>query len=187
MKTKLLLILGVLVIVVVAMVGPVTAANTGSTTITGNPGATIAIVVTGSITDWPLVLNSNVDSTNVTLDVLSNKPGWTVKVSDELDGGKLPASVGKMANWTTVTWGDSGYLATALNVGAASVTSHATGASVNLNGGGQTIETGNSDASGAGTFNGIHITNTQQILSSDPVLTAPNVYRIIVTFTGGLS
>ena len=187
MKTKLLVLLSVLVAVGALMAGPGAAAGTGTTTITGNPGATIGIVVHGNINNWALDIGTNTDSSNVTLDVTSNQPGWTVKVNDALDGGKPPASVGKMANWTTSAWGASGYLTTALNVGAASVGGHATGSAVDLTGSQQTIESGNSDATGAGTFNGIQITNIQQVLSSDPALASPNVYRIIVTFTGGLS
>ncbi len=51
MKINLLVVISLMVVLSAAMVAPVVAADTGTSVITGNPGAVIDIVVTGSITN----------------------------------------------------------------------------------------------------------------------------------------
>jgi len=74
-------------------------------------------------------------------------------------------------------------LASPLNVGSASKTGF-TGASVDLSGADQAIETGASDSTAANDFTGTQLTFTQPVVITDSVLPTDHTYRVIVTFTG---
>jgi hypothetical protein len=159
------------------------AAETGTSTITGNPGAAIDIAVTGSITGWALEVGPNSDSTSVDLTVSSNKIGWTVAVKDAMDGSKIAGTEGKMANWTGSAWAASGNLAAAMHVTGASVPTKTTGAEVALTGSDQLIETGLDVVD----TQPMDITIGQVVAYTDANLPGSNVYRIIVTFTGSVA
>ena len=182
MKINVLVIISLMVVMSAAMVAPVMAATTGTSVITGNPGALIDITVTGSISNWALVAGgANTNSTAVDLTVSSNKL-WTVAVKDAMDDTKIPGTQGKMANWTGSAYATSGNLAAALHVTGASVSTKTTGADVALSGSDQTIETG-LDVVGSEQMD---ITIGQAVAYTDPTLPGSNVYRIIVTFTGSV-
>jgi hypothetical protein len=180
MKTKLLIIAGLLVIAFAAMIAPVMAGSTA--TITGNVAKTITVNVNGTITDWPLTSGiTNTNSTSVTLDVSSNSPGWVVSIKDALDGGK--PSAGHLVDYTGSTYGTVA-LGSALGISSASVTGLTGGSVAALSGSDSTIETGASDYTGAGTFTATPLTFSQLVAITDPVLESGHTYRIIVTFTG---
>src|SRR5665647_2484940 len=174
MKKNLQVIISLVIIMTAAMVAPVMAATTGTSVITGNPGALIDITVTGSISNWALAVGSNTNSTAVDLTVSSNKL-WTVVVKDAMDGSKITGTEGKMANWTGSAYAASGNLATAMHVTGETVGGKTTGADVALSGGDQTIETG-LDVVGAEPMD---ITIGQAVVYTDPTLPGTNVYRII--------
>jgi hypothetical protein len=68
-------------------------------------------------------------------------------------------------------------------VGATTATGF-TGATVTLTGSDQAIATGTGATAAAGTFNALPLTFQQSVTYADPSLISPDVYRIIVTFTG---
>ncbi len=188
MKTRLLVIVGILIIAFAAMIAPVMAAS--SATITGNPEKAIAIDVQGTIADWVLTPGATeTDATSVTLAVSSNSPGWVVSVKDALDVDGVPAAkpnAGFMVDYLTTgggTWGTT-KLGTALTVNSANAPAHVTGASHVLTGADQAIETGISETGGTGVFAAHAITLSQPVAYTDTILGTNHVYRIIVTFTG---
>jgi len=192
MKKNLLVIISLVVVMSAVMVVPVVAAETGTSTITGNPGAAIAITVTGSgISNWALVAGqTNTDTSSVGLTVSSNKVGWTVSVKDAMDPDTTPApkttgTAGRMTEWTesSSTWGASS-LAAAMHVTGATVDTKTTGGvERTLTGSDQTIETGLAEVSSQS----MGITIGQTVAYTDPILPSGKVYRIIVTFTGAVA
>jgi hypothetical protein len=188
MKTKILVIVGILIIALAAMVAPVMALDSGSATIDGNPARIIAVTVTGDITGWNLAtIGENTAPSTAKLTVSSNSPGWLVKVSDAMTG-KPAGTVGKMVNATSVGAyipTPLTYLNQALVLSSTSPTGITGATDVTLVGGaGAVIETGASDATGAGTFTDTPITMKQTIGYTDVVLPSTNIYKIVVTFTG---
>ncbi len=138
---------------------------------TGAP--TINIDTTGGITNWPFTLGTNEDTTSVDLSVTSIGT-WTVSVKDARDGGKPAGTEGKMAEYNGGSYVSGGeYLTNALQV-------KTVGGSigyVTLAGTDTPIQTGSGNSN-------YDIGLKQEIVAGDPALTAPNVYRIVVTFTG---
>ena len=186
MKINLLVVMGLMVVMSATMVAPVMAAPTGTSTITGNPGAVIDITVTGSISNWALAVGPNTNSTAVDLTVSSNYIGWVVAVKDAMDGPKIAGTEGKMANWSGSAYVADPLatkLAEALHVTGASVPAKTTGGvERTLTDTDQTIETG-LDVVDAQSMD---ITIGQAVAYTDPTLPGSNVYRIIVTFTGSV-
>jgi PKD repeat protein len=133
------------------------------------------IDTTGGIINWAFITGTNEDTTSVDLSVTTTASTWEVRVKDALDGGKPVDTVGRMSEYTGTTYVTSGYeaLANALLV------KSGTGSYITLSGSDQVIEAGTS----AGTFN-YDVGVKQEIATGDPILTSPNVYRIVVTFTG---
>lgn len=185
MKTKVSVLMGLLIIAFAAMVMPVMAANTGTAIITGNPPVKMDITVDGGITNWgldPSVTQPITDSTSVTMDVMTNSKSWVVSVRDALDGGKT--SAGFMEEYTGAAYGTQ-TLTNALVVGAATpvTVAYFTGSEVTLSGTDQAFATSDGLAHAAGNHLDIPLTFKQTVLIADPVLTGSNVYRIIATFT----
>ena len=182
MKINLLVVISLIVVLSAAMVAPVVAADTGTSTITGNPGAVIDIVITGSISNWALAVGDNTDADSVNLTVSSNYIGWTVAVKDAMDDSKISGTEGSMANWSSSAYVDdpSATKLAALHVTGPSVPAKTTGAEVALTDSDQLIETG-LDVVDAQSMD---ITIDQTVEYTDPRLPGSNVYRIIVTFTG---
>lgn len=183
MKINVLVVISIMVVMSAAMVAPVLAATTGTSTITGNPAAVIDISVSGSITGWALDVGDNTRATDVDLTVSSNYIGWVVAVKDAMNGPKIAGTEGRMANWSGSAYVDDPLatrLAAAMHVEGISVSDKTTGADVALTDADQPIETG-LDVVDA---QAMDITIGQNVAITDPRLPGSNVYRIIVTFTG---
>jgi len=182
-KTKVLVLVGILIIAFAAVVAPVMAADTGTATLTGNPPKTLSLTVNGGITDWnldPTVVQPITDATSVNLTVSSNSPGWVVSVKDAQDGSK--PTPGRMVDYNAGSYGTLA-LGSNLTVGGASGTGY-DGTEKTLSVSDQAIVTGASDATAAGTFSNTVLTFKQYVVISDSVLISGHAYRIIVTFTG---
>ena len=81
MKTKILVILCVMIIAGALLVGPVAAASsTGSTTITGNPAADISITANTTATEIALVQGSENFNETLIVNVKANPYSWTLSV-----------------------------------------------------------------------------------------------------------
>jgi PKD repeat protein len=148
--------------------------KTGYIVVTGTV-PTIDINATGGVSSWLFNLGNNEDTTSVDLSVITTASNWHVSVKDAMDDGKPADTLGKMSEYTGSTYVTSGYhaLTNALQV------KSGTGSYIPLSGNYQTIQTGTS----SGTFD-YDICLKQEIGAGDPVLSTPNVYRIVITFTG---
>jgi hypothetical protein len=168
----MLLAIPVVLLVVLACAGPVSA-------------ATIDISVSGDIPYMVMTPGITSQNTSVHLTVTSDTATWTVVVKDASDDGKPPSWAGRM-----VEWDGSGYVTPSPKVlGANMMVTGATitgssGSSATLSSDNQIIESGTA----AVTSLEIPLTFAQEVAYTDPHLTAPNhVYRIVVTFTGAPS
>jgi hypothetical protein len=185
MKTKLLIILCVMIFAGTVMVGPVAGAGSVAN-VTGNPTNYMSINEAGDITNWALTeqfLNENLDSCK--LNVTTNRQGWSVTVTDALDEGKT-IQPGKMVQYTTgsSTYG-SKYLATAMEMDGLTVSGQYSVTKVEaLDGTQKTLFTGDPGLLGTGTWGAIPIYIRQFVTHGDESLPTGQVYRIVVTFTG---
>jgi hypothetical protein len=196
MKTKLLVILCVMIFAGAVMVGPV-AADTKQTTITGNISSTMSLVVNGAITDWNLVYPGDQKVNIVTLNVTSNYPGWTVTVNDSLDSaGGNPKNIttrGKMAQSNSGgAYVGENNLTTAMQIQSTS-TIHYTGngALISLGtvdpGVPILIYTGDQGYLSAGNFDPMALTIAQPIQYADRGLPPGDKYKIILTFVATIN
>lgn len=186
MKTKLLVILCVMIFAGAAMVGPVAAAGPIAT-ITGNPQDFISIYETGDITGWNFIQDYlNVNTTSCTLNVTSNHIGWTVGVHDALNDAKPAGTVGHMAEYTGTYPATPKQLANAMQMDGVSVTNQYNAGPQDLTGTSKVIWTGVDNPAGIGTWAAIPITIRQQVDFADQHLTGTDVYRIVVTFTAAM-
>ena len=153
--------------------GSDTETKTGCIVVTGTT-PTIDIDTTGGISNWALVTGTNEDTTSVDLSVTTTASSWEVRVKDGLDDGKPADTAGMMSEYTGSAYVTSGYksLVNALQV------KSGTGSYVTVSGSDQVVQMGSS----SGSFS-YDIAMKQEIATGDPVIT-PNVYRIVVTFTG---
>jgi len=163
------LVIPILLVIVLLCAVPVSAAD-------------IDITIEGpGISNWIFTPGmTNIDSTNITLNVSSVSSTWTVSVKDNLDLDKPPLTVGKMVEWdglsyvTPTPW----VLGAAMNITGPSVPLTYTGASVILDGSNQIIESGlavvNSEK--------IHLIIRQPVAYSDPVPRGGHLYQVIVTY-----
>jgi PKD repeat protein len=136
---------------------------------------TIDIDTTGGITNWQFVSGINEDTASVDLSVTTSGTSWQISIKDALDDGKPAGTGGKMSEYTGSAYVTSGYhaLTNPLQV------KSGTGSYVPLSGSDQVIQTGSS----SGTYS-YEIGMLQEISAGDAVLTPPNVYRLMITFTG---
>jgi hypothetical protein len=143
--------------------------------------ADIDISVEGpGISNWAFTPGiTNIDSTNITLNVSSISSTWTVSVADNLDFLKPASTVGKMAE------SDAGgvymgthVLGTALGIAGPTIPSNTTGASVILSGSNQIIEAGLKPVGGLR----MPLIISQPVTVSDPALKGGHRYQVIVTF-----
>jgi hypothetical protein len=106
--------------------------------------ADIDIIVDGDIANWAFMPGTtNIDSTNVTLNVSSISSMWTVSVKDGLDFSKPGSTVGRMAESdASGAYTGINALGTAISIAGPSVPSRTTGSSVTLDGSNQVIESG---------------------------------------------
>jgi len=178
MKKIVLVLVGVLVIASALIAVPVSASNTGTTALTGNPASYVSI--TTSEASIPLTLTPGSTATDGTLGltVSCNDP-FTITVADN---SLRSSELGYMGNYT------SSYVAFPLNTTLASPIG-LTGTTVTTT----TADTVTSPISTAQTlytgtapvYNQALTPNTfsQQVAYTDPVLPAGSTYRIDFIFT----
>jgi hypothetical protein len=136
----------------------------------------IDVNVTGSINTWNFNsgLNENTSAVQLTIDTNMNQ--WSVRAKDALDGGKPPATAGKMAEWSGSAYVPSGEsLSNAIKI------KYGTGAGTFI-----TVTSADQDFT-SGTSPGLYqnyLGINQQIEPTDPSLSGSNQYHIVVTFTG---
>jgi hypothetical protein len=190
MKTKLLVILCVMIFAGAIMVGPVAAAETGVSTITANITQELAIVVTGNINGWNLIQGGNNDASSITLQLTSNYPSWRIAVNDSLDNSKPATSRGKMAEYGSGNYNviKNYNLSSLMQLTGTPDPVHFTayGPVTLATTTPQTLYLGHTDYTGAGDFSGIPVIVDQAVSYSDPVLDNGEVYRIVVTFIASL-
>lgn len=179
MKTRLLIIGCLLAIVLALITVPVLAANTGTTAVTGNPAAYVAITLNQSSINLPLDPFTS-PATNATLGitVTSNK-AFSVVVSDNTGRG---SGQGYMGNYTTSYVGspDNTILGSPIQLAGNTIgTTTGVSATTPITGG-STLYTGtaavNSQLLTPNTF-------TQPVAVTDVVLPGSNTYRIDLLFT----
>jgi hypothetical protein len=143
--------------------------------------ADIDITIEGpGISNWAFTPGiTNIDSTNITLNVTSISSTWTVSVKDGMDLSKPGGTVGRMAE------SDAGGAYTGINVleqpiniAGPSVPLKTTGASVVLDGSNQVIESGLTPV----TDLIMPLTISQPVAISDLALGGGHRYKIIVTY-----
>jgi hypothetical protein len=164
----ILLAIPVVLLVVLACSGPVSA-------------ATIDLSVSGNIPYMVMTPGITSQNTSVHLTVTSDNATWTVSVKDASDDSKPLEYAGLMVEWD----GTSAYVANPAVLGAnmtvtgATVPGSTSGSSATLSSEDQVIETGSAIV----TSLEIPLTFAQAVAYTDPHLT-DHVYRIVVTFTG---
>jgi hypothetical protein len=199
MKTKLLIIVCVMIFAGAAMVGPVAAVDATST-ITGNISSYIDLTVTKSaISDWGFAYGNNVNTSDVELQLVCNYPGWTIKAYDNLDVvdsvAKPTTSRGKMAEAlkaSPYTWRAGSGKPNLTHQMEIAGTDSPSGYYFADGLGPLPLEGGTPDRLpvyhgantylGAGTFTQMPIRIEQEVTYDDPVLASGYVYKMIVTF-----
>ena len=185
MKAKLWVIIGVLIIGSVMMVAPVLAATSGTTAITGNPAATVALTTVGSIADKILVPGTTVTDSTTSLTVNCNIPtGYTIEVTDVI-AGKPAGSGGKMVETTDGTiYVDPNpkVLATAMSVNVPDDADYYTHASKTLSSAASSGFISSADAHHVVADKSITLTFSQPVSFADTVLSGGHKYRIVVQF-----
>jgi len=197
MKTKVLILTGLLIIAFAAMVAPVMAAasSSGGSNITANPSPYLSLTAAGNITYFQLAVGANSFGgatggdlpgymSNLTLTSNSN---YTVTATDALDQSKPAATAGKLSEYDTVhgTYNTSAYyylsnaLHTVVTTNMTSQAGYVTGFDVTLDDTQQSLATGGNVSGGA-----IPVAFTQQVTTGDLRLPTNLFYRIVVTFTG---
>lgn len=112
MKTRSLVLIGVLVIALAAMAMPVMAATTASATITGNPTATTEITLSANSLPLTLTPGSTASDNSITMTSTSNNAnGFTVSVKDAMDNGKESSHAGHMMAFNAGSYTEATYLA----------------------------------------------------------------------------
>jgi len=181
MKTKLLFILGVLLIATVAMVGLVDAGLTDSTTITGNPGSYISVAVNQSTAALTLVTDSENVYEPMKVNVTANTIGWTLTAKDAMDNSKSPINQGYMTDWDGTTTYSTVTLLAPMRI-QGNVSAGATQGSVAILTAEHTLETGTLATPTSGRW--FTMTTWQTVEVNDLHLVDPHVYRIVILFTG---
>lgn len=185
MKTKLLVVLSVMILIGACMVGPVAAATSGQTAITGNPVAYISIAVNTTGTRTALVTDSENINETLKVNVTANPIGWVLKVEDEMGAGKNHE--GHMQNWTGTAWASPDtFLISPMYIRGESVPAYATQeAEVDLSTtDGGPLETGTAATPTSGQW--FIMTTRQPVEVNDRSLAGTNVYRIVLLFTGSV-
>lgn len=187
MKTKLLVILCVLIFAGVAMVGPVAAASAAAA-ITGNPVAEIAITVNTTATEIALVQGSNINQT-LSVNVKANPIGWTLGVRDDMVSApaKPVGTDGHMTNWTGTEWATPATtLISHMFIQGADWPVYATrNDEVELTGANQQLELGVRATPDIGWD--FIMTTRQPVVYEDRSLAGDNKYRLVLGFTGAVT
>jgi PKD repeat protein len=142
--------------------------------VVGTP--TMEIQTTGGITNWQFVPGTtHTDTTSVDISINTNTDKWHVTAKDALNDGKPAGTAGFMAEYTGSAYVTNGQkLANAIRVRSLSNTSW-----YPLSGTDKTLHTGSTP----GTYQ-FDVGLRQQIVSGDSSLTPPNIYRVVITYTG---
>jgi hypothetical protein len=161
------IVIPVLLVIVLLCAIPVTAAD-------------IDITVDGDISNWAFMPGiTNIDSTNITLDVTSISSTWTVSVKDAMDFEKTPGTVGRMAESDAGgAYTGTNVLGTAMIITGPDMPTNTTGASVVLSGENQVIESGLMPV----TALQIPLTISQLVTIRDLSLKGGHRYQVIVTY-----
>ncbi len=191
MKTKTLVLIGVLIIALAAMAMPVMAA---SATISGTLAPAISVSVTGgdaiSLTLNPTATPA-ISNNAALLSVTTNTPTWYVTATDDLtsDGTNAkPGTAGYMAEadadskWVTAS---TKYLNTEMSVTGPTIAAATAATTALTASGNHRIETGTA-ATGSTPQTG-YITFTQPVTFADQIPTGTNKYMMIVTISGTLT
>jgi hypothetical protein len=177
MKIKLLVVISFMVVMSAAMVAPVMAAETGNTTITGNPTAYVALTINSATVAMTLIPPGVNSDTSNHLDAAANCPS-AIKAKDAMTNGK--PSAGFMVNVTTA---DGTYLTdtlgAAMGISGTAIGVFTTTPISPLTAVDQTLYTG----SGAGPSQELALSFNQAVAYSDKILPTGYSYRIPVTFT----
>jgi hypothetical protein len=184
-KTKLLILIGILIIACAAIIAPVMAA-VPTATIYGNPVAIMNVTVPIASQSIALALSpgntTTYTPTNPSFTVTSNYETWSVSATDSTPGKS--AKLGQMVayNGTASTYDFTKYLGTAMTL-STSTTSGITG-KTDLLSTGTTIATGDGSTSAVSAALSVPFGITQTVSYTDPVLPSGSNYQIVVTFTG---
>lgn len=191
MKTRSLVLIGVLIIALAAMAMPVMAADSDQKTaeVTADITGSITIAVSDATIDFA-ELSSTTEITSETITVTTNYQGWAVKVHDALDedsteAAKPAASVGALTQYTTASqeWGTK-YLSNDLQMKSPGVADPViTGVTeyFDLTGTGQNLFTSNVGV----TAQAVPIHFNQRYSAADDPLPSSQTYRIVATFDAG--
>lgn len=164
------------------------AVSAGATILTANTASTITVSAPAAVSGWSLTnvgLNTRTPTSDPERLQVTSNALWTVNVKDAMANygttAKLAGSAGKLVEATGTDWVTASpkSLANALVIDASGAGGNA---AVTLSGADQAIY------SGAAAFDGYKSVLFKQTTTiADVVLTSPNVYRIVVTFTSTTS
>ncbi len=143
--------------------------------------ADIDITVNGDISNWVFTPGTtNIDFTNITMNVTSVSSTWTVSVKDARDFSKPIGTEGKMVEWdgSAYVMPNPLVLGTAMDIAGPSLHPNTTGVSVTLDGSEQIIESGIAPVSALS----IPLNFSQLVSYKDPHLKGGHLYQVIVTF-----
>ena len=132
----------------------------------GDPG-TIDITAPPAVTSWELAIGDYPDNERTGLLMVTSDTGWTVTATD----ADTANTTGQMTSYNGTAYDTGTKLDNPMKVGCAAQSTEAT------------MPNGGTVASGSGDAN-LTIFFRQKIEYRDPVLSAGNYYRIVVTFTG---
>ena len=130
-----------------------------------------------------MTLNPNSDNqnTDVFVKVSADTVGWTLGVRDNRAQNKPDTTDGYMTDWDGVnTWNSAIKLANKMRIQGASVTGATQEDEITLSYANQVLEIGTAAVIGTD----ITMTIKQPVAWTDPILTAPHTYRIVIEFIG---
>jgi hypothetical protein len=176
-KMKKLLIIGTMLALAAAMVVPVAAFGaTGDTTVTANFESITITAPTGK-TNMALAASTADQSLVSTAGVITSSLPYNVTAKDKMDVSKDAGDAGYLTSWDGDSWNNGVKIAAPVKVGSGMATyGQAAG---NLSATDRNVIVG----APAGNSVGAQITVTVTTAGGDTALTAPNVYRIVITFT----
>lgn len=176
MKNKILILCGMLVCMLLIVPG-VSALQTGTAAVSGNPVSTISLEVTGTHSFGTAMIvgdNFNTTANTVNATVLSNLP-WTITVKDALSDTKPVGTDGKMAEWDgTSSYAGGHVLATPFQMSGDGSTYYNLPAAASP----QTLFSGVT----AGTYYNYPYFKQTVVIADQRLTATDHVYRTVVTF-----
>ena len=174
MKTRQLVIVGILIIAIVAMIAPVMSADT--TAVSGNPTAYVVLAVSSETISMTLTPGGTVHDTTAHLTVSSNCP-YTIAAKDAMTESK--PSAGYMVNYTGTEY-KTDKLAATMGISGTESSPVTTTAIAPLTAANQVLYT---STGGVQTAKELALSFDQAVAITDPRLPAGHSYKIPVTFT----